>query len=355
MYKNFFIGIGTFESKKTCEPCMKNSKTMRAKGIILMFIAGILVFTQFHLVSGWNSGDILTSSPSNTPTLDGVLGDDWRGPNINNSFHNLPGNIPINLYVLHNGSAIYFAIHVRFNTSINDESLILYFSKNGSVNEDDLFDRKAVFVTNASGSENASIVNKKDFYRNPDAESSDLWLEDTETIKWNVSVGKDERGYRVYEFQIGLSPEKDSENVKMIVGNQYTIVVSFAQNHDLQDEKKSAPLILQVGPKGLAGNDEIGEFKIDKEKFIQVTEIVLAVIFGLFGVLLIATKSKVGSLSIREPEMESSDQEEEEEEKEEEEKKEEKKPKKQDTAKQEPTAKNETDSKKVKTEKKGGK
>ncbi len=349
MYKNFFIGNGTFESKKTCEPCMKNSKTMRAKGIILAFIMGILVFAQFHFVSGWNSGEELTSSPSNAPTLDGVLGDDWRGPNVNNSFHNLPGNIPIRFYVLHNGSSIYFAVHVRFNTTINDESLILYLSKNGSVNEQDLFDRKAVFVTNASGSQNASVVDKKDYYRNPDTESSDLWLEDTESAKWNVSVGKDELGYRVYEFQIPLTPENDSENVKINVGNQYTIVVSFAQNHNFQDEKKSAPLILQVGPKGLAGNDEIGEFKIDKEKFIQVTEIVLAVIFGLFGVLLITTKSKVGPLSIREPEIESSENEESEEEE-----KEEKKPKKENIKDSEKNQTN-VDSKKVKNEKKGGK
>ncbi len=327
---------------------------MRAKGIILMIITGILLFAQFYLVSGWNSGEVLTSSPSNTPTLDGVIGDDWRGSNVNSSFHNLPGNIPIKFYVFHNGSAIYFAVEVRFNTTVNDESLILYISKNGSLKSEDILDRKAVFVTNASGTQNASVIEKKDYYRNPDTESTETWLEDTETIKWNVSVGKDERNYRIYEFQIALSPEKDTENVKMVVGNQYAIVVSFAQNHNFQDEKKSEPLVLQVGPKGLSQNDEIGEFKIDKEKFIQVTEIVLAVIFGLFGVLLIATKSKVGSLSVREPEMKPSEKSlnnEEEIEAEEDEKKE----KEEDKQVKPKNAPKSEASKKGKNEKKGGK
>ena len=263
-------------------------------------MTGILLLSQSYYVSGWSSGFVLMSSPSNTPTLDGVLSDDWRGPNVNSSYHNLPSNIPINFYVLHNGSSIYFAVHVRFDTTVNNESLILYISKNSSLSSDDLFDRKAVLITNASGTENASVVEKKDFYRNPDTEAAEQWLTDTETIKWNVSVGKDERNYRVYEFQIPLSSEKEDENIKMVVGNQYTIVVSFAQNHNFDDEKKAEPLILQVGPKGLAGNEDIGEFKIDKEKFIQWSEIIVAIIFAMFGVLLLTTKSKVGDLSIRE-------------------------------------------------------
>ena len=117
-------------------------------------------------------------------------------------------------------------------------------------------------------------------------------------------MGKTELTYRVYEFQIPLTPENDQENVKMAIGSQYTIVIGFARNHELENELKAPPLVLQVGPKSGKADDEIGEFKIDKEKFIMWTEIVLAIIIAMFGVVLISTKVKVGSLKLPEDELE---------------------------------------------------
>jgi len=285
---------------------MEKIKSIHAKGIFLVITMGFLLISQSYYVAGWESGYVLMSSPADAPTLDGKIDNDWRGTNINKTYGKLSEDITIQFYVLHNVSAIYFAIRVDVATTNNDESLILYFSKNASLEEEKAFDKKVVMITNATGSQNASITAKKDYYRDVDSDEPEAttWIEDTSAVTWNVSVGKTELTYRVYEFQIPLTPENDQENVKMTIGSQYTIVIGFARNHELENELKTPPLVLQVGPKSGKADDEIGEFKIDKEKFIMWTEIVLAIIIAMFGVVLISTKVKVGSLKLPEDELE---------------------------------------------------
>jgi hypothetical protein len=300
LYENFLIELGFVKAKNPREKFMKSIQKMRRNGFLLAFTLGLILLQTLPNVLSWSDGKIMTSSPSAAPIIDGQMGNEWRGAGVNNTYATLEGNRPINLLVLHNGSNIYFMVHVRFETTIKDEAIAIYISKNNSLSEDAYLDRKVILLTNATEVGNESVVAIKDYHRNPDSASETKWLEDTDETVWNASAGLDDRKYRVYEFQIPLSPNNNTEDVKIEVSQQYTVMVGLFQNHNYENEIRSNKIIIQVGPKGLQADEEIGEFKIDPQEFITVMIIIIAVAFGIWGILLAMTKSKVGSLALRE-------------------------------------------------------
>ena len=268
---------------------------MKKKGIssILLFLLTVsLILTSISQTTAW-SDDKITSSPGDEPTIDGIMDEPWDESTINQSYYTFSGDRRITLYVLHHSDTIYFLVEVKFATSQETETISIYLSASSDDSEEDFLDKKQITMENSTqkGNETSTAT---DLYR----VDEDIYTADSEVDGFEGDAGIGDLNYRYYEFAIKLSPDDETQDNIFDFTEDYSIKVGI--NNTLTDEVQTDPIMIQIGPKSIEAEEEIGIFDFDTELYIRIVIGIILGIFGVFGILVLNQVFKLGGIKVDE-------------------------------------------------------
>ena len=249
--------------------------------ILSLNLPNSLAWTPTDLTSNPNSGD--------PPIIDGNLDESWDTI-ANKSFHSIPTDRGVTLYVQHDEDSIYFLVEVKFKSAYNAETISLYLSN--STNETETgqtFDKKQINLSNLTMQGNESST-----YLDYHSEIEDIYLLDSidEGFEGAARIGNGSDTHRYYEFKIAFQPSNESIDTDSSMKIREKMSIKLGINNTATDEIVSEEITIQIGTKLHLIDDGIGEYDFDTELYMMIVLISVSVIFGVYGITLIFFRAK---------------------------------------------------------------
>ncbi|MHA2001452.1 MAG: hypothetical protein ACTSVU_05105 [Promethearchaeota archaeon] len=246
--------------------------------------------------NNWSVSE-LTSNTSVAPVIDGVKDSTWN--NANSSQYEYDNGQKIDLYVQHDSDNIYFLIVAKFATTQYAETFSVFLSN--SNDSEGIFDKKQITLFNASSRDNDSsqYFDSHEYSGGPDYA---LDTNDEGFIGVAGYSNNSEDVYRYYEYKIQMVPSNNisaDEDVHLQGFMNYAIKIGF-NSTSASTEVLSNSLLIQIGPKSTGGENTVGTYNFKADVYIMVVMIVVSVITGIYGIAVIASKSKVGNIKFEE-------------------------------------------------------
>jgi len=254
--------------------------------VFLMLFASSILLSSISSGHAWSKPEMIVPGSTSAPQIDGIKDDLWAGTTVNVTYHTFPTrNSPISLSATTNGGYVYILIETNFISNQQNETISLYLGSTNQTTDNDtvFFDKKMITFFNATqfGNESSAAV---DFYRTDAGNySAD---EVVDAFKGAAKFANEARNPRIYEFAIPLTALNASYDITWIMGKNYALKVGI--NNSLTDEEISVPILLQLGPRlGFTEGGVAGEYKFDTVLYLKIVMVVIAVIYGIVGVVIV--------------------------------------------------------------------